>query len=1092
MFLLCALVVGSVSGWAATTYEQLTSIANIDESAQYVLGIDGTGFHYEGTSSWGKTALPSAQTPIYYTLTKASDGKSFTAKATISGTTYYLQVPTSNTFSMATSAGTNTNIIIGTTKVSGTNYAVANKSTTARHLRINGTSGLRSYDGTTGSMAFFYKVVNTADFTLTATSNNNAYGTVSTSDNVITATPATGYRVSTTTPYEVTSGSATVSQNGNEFTVTASSDCTVRINFEAIPTYAVTIVAPTGGTLTVMNGEAAVSTGDVIAVGTVLTITATPNANYNFRNWQAIDATTHTYTASNTGTYTMGENTVTFKANFDAKVYYAVTWMVNGSVNSTANYEEGDAIVFPTGLADVEGKSFVGWVDTEITGTTDEAPTYVTSATMGTSALTYYAVFADKTAGNQEIKIDELNSTAIGQTSYGNWSGKTFNSSAVYAGNSTTGTGNATGTIQIRSKENSGIVTTATGGKVSKVSVSWNITGSDKKLDVYGKNNAYSESSDLYDSSKQGTKIGSITAGTSSELIVDGDYTYLGLRSNDGALYLDYISVEWTTGTPDTYSGYCTTVVPDTRAAVNITSFTATATTLTRGGTATTTVANDQAGWTAAYTYSSDNTDVATVAADGVITAVAKGTANITATLNVDKYDTDYKAGETRSKSVAITVENPKHNVKFFNNGTEIVASAATVEEGEDIEFPTAPTAPASGFNFVGWATAAIDGTVTEAPATVTTAVMGTEDVNYYAVYGNAYGKNVSATFDASNISNLTSIGTRNWKDNETGIELYISAGQHYTSGTPKTWTVTQSSNSSDNCLTIGKAGCSIKKVEVTVSGANYVVGDYYAYENTDSETGTDLTSSVSTDELTSTLTLTDNYEMVALWSTTSNQIRATNIVVDAVVSSVGTFMTTVPTTVDVKITDAKYATFCCSTALDFSSSNVKAYTAKVNDAKVTLTEISNGIVPAYTGVILYCGTADTYAIPVTTTTSTLSNNELVGVTTRTLVAKTGGAGYNYIMQSDGNGGAVFNIATTEGAYMPAGKAYLSTDTPAPGGGDARLSVVFADEAQGISATLNNNEIMNNVVYDLQGRPIANGKLTKGLYIVNGKKTVVK
>lgn len=162
--------------WGQTTYEQLTSIANIDESAQYVLGIDGTGFHYEGTSSWGKTALPSAQTPIYYTLTKATDGNSFTAHATISGTTYYLQIPTSNTFSMATSTGTNTDIIIGTTQVSGTNYAVANKTTTARHLRINGTSGLRSYAGTTGTMAYFYKVVPPTTPTISITPSSINFG----------------------------------------------------------------------------------------------------------------------------------------------------------------------------------------------------------------------------------------------------------------------------------------------------------------------------------------------------------------------------------------------------------------------------------------------------------------------------------------------------------------------------------------------------------------------------------------------------------------------------------------------------------------------------------------------------------------------------------------------------------------------------------------------------------------------------------------------------------------------------------------------------------------------------------------------------
>ena len=145
------LLLAVVSAAWGDTYEQLTSIANIDESAQYVLGIDGSGFHYEGTSSWGKTALPTVQTPIYYTLTKATDGKSFTAQATINETTYYLQVPTSNTFSMATSTGTNTDLIIGTTQVSGTNYAVANKTTTTRHLRRNGSNGLRSGDSRVAS-----------------------------------------------------------------------------------------------------------------------------------------------------------------------------------------------------------------------------------------------------------------------------------------------------------------------------------------------------------------------------------------------------------------------------------------------------------------------------------------------------------------------------------------------------------------------------------------------------------------------------------------------------------------------------------------------------------------------------------------------------------------------------------------------------------------------------------------------------------------------------------------------------------------------------------------------------------------------------
>lgn len=67
-------------------------------------------------------------------------------------------------------------------------------------------------------------------YTITATSNNASLGTVSVSGKVITATPAAcvGYA---SPAYEVTSGTATVSQSGNTFTVTASSNCNVQINF---------------------------------------------------------------------------------------------------------------------------------------------------------------------------------------------------------------------------------------------------------------------------------------------------------------------------------------------------------------------------------------------------------------------------------------------------------------------------------------------------------------------------------------------------------------------------------------------------------------------------------------------------------------------------------------------------------------------------------------------------------------------------------------------------------------------------------------------------------------------------------------------
>lgn len=175
---------------------------------------------------------------------------------------------------------------------------------------------------------------------------------------------------------------------------------------------------------------------------------------------------------------------------------------------------------------------------------------------------------------------------------------------------------------------------------------------------------------------------------------------------------------------------------PDNRAEVNITAFTAVSTTLTKNGTTTTSVTNNQNGWTPAYTYSTSNDQVATVSNDGVITAVAKGTAQITVSLNVASDDANYKAGSTTSMSVDITVNNPIHNYTFSSNNTEV--SSGSCEEGEAITFPADPAV--DGVVFMGWATATIAGTQNDAPSMYKSATMGTTDVTYYAVFATAEG----------------------------------------------------------------------------------------------------------------------------------------------------------------------------------------------------------------------------------------------------------------------------------------------------------------------------------------------------------------
>lgn len=132
---------------------------------------------------------------------------------------------------------------------------------------------------------------------------------------------------------------------------------------------------------------------------------------------------------------------------------------------------------------------------------------------------------------------------ATGNT-YTDFSGVKLTSDAVYAGNSAYNNGN----IQLRSKNNSGIVTTTSGGKILTVKIT--VASGTNTIDVYGSNTAYTSAADLYNTSKQGTKLGSLTA--TGTISVSGDYKYVGIRSNNNALYLSSIEFTWNTSTAPT------------------------------------------------------------------------------------------------------------------------------------------------------------------------------------------------------------------------------------------------------------------------------------------------------------------------------------------------------------------------------------------------------------------------------------------------------------------------------------------------------------------------------------------------------------
>ena len=189
---------------------------------------------------------------------------------------------------------------------------------------------------------------------------------------------------------------------------------------------------------------------------------------------------------------------------------------------------------------------------------------------------------------------------------------------------------------------------------------------------------------------------------------------------------------------------------------------------------------------------------------------------------------------------------------------------------------------------------------------------------------------------------------------------------------------------------------------------------------------------------------------------------------------------------INVNITSAKYATFSDYVARNFSGTGITVYKAAADGSKVDLTEITDGIVPAYTGVVLFSDEVkNNVAIPVATSASAgdFSGNELVGINVRTVVNATESTKTNYILSNEASGVGFYKAV--DGKYLGAHKAYLSTATAT-----APSFLGFDGETTGINAVNGSEFKVNGEYFNLNGQRVA--EPTKGLYIVNGKKVVIK
>ena len=190
--------------------------------------------------------------------------------------------------------------------------------------------------------------------------------------------------------------------------------------------------------------------------------------------------------------------------------------------------------------------------------------------------------------------------------------------------------------------------------------------------------------------------------------------------------------------------------------------------------------------------------------------------------------------------------------------------------------------------------------------------------------------------------------------------------------------------------------------------------------------------------------------------------------------------------------TTAGYGTLYSPVALEQSHSGtnrIKAYTGAVADGVLKLTPVE-GTIPQNTPVIFQYLTGEEKGnvfLPVTgdVDNAAYENNGTNGYLSGQFVttAKAADASIYTLQNKSTHGIGMYKYI---GENIPGFRAYLPYTAPA---GGSALRMVFDDVTTGIEG-IEVNDGGKTAIYDLSGRRVS--RMTKGLYIVNGKKVFIK
>ena len=780
-------------------------------------------------------------------------------------------------------------------------------------------------------------------YTITAQSNNNEYGTVSLDGSVITGSPKSGYRYASPA-YTVTSGTALVAQDGNAFTVTPSSDCTVRINFEAIPTH-------------------------------------------------------------------------------------TATFSVNGST-TTGYFAEGADITFPDDPADIAGNIFVGWATETIDGTTDDEPELVTSATMSTSNVTYYAVFAAAETGDPvETKTQTLqydtwtySGTTTDKSSYRLFGNSSYIQSAAFD------LSKLSKVIVYGGTFGGGSYNSLTIGDGTNTWKSVTVTGSSQTGE-----NTYTDGTNL-----SGTKALYITA-------TAGDGSKTGLRISKVEIYTNEPSV--------TYSAYCTSIEVTT---VETPEISPASGAVASGTEVTITCSTD--GASIYYTTDGKTPTSSSTAYNPASKPTITAATTIKAIAVKDGLEDSEVASATYS--IAVPCETPTFSLDEgeYAKGTTVTISTGTA--GATIYYTTDGSTPTTSSlvyssaltinaNQTIKAIAVKDGYLNSAVASASYTIID------YATLPFIWNGGTSSSLTALTGVTANGLGS-DYAEINAPYRVKMDNANDY---------IQIKTNAQPVKVIVGVkmlGGATTSKIKVQ--------------ESADGSSFTDVEEFIISGSINSIL----NFRTSESFATTTRYIKIIKSVHGSNIG-VGPIMITDFEGLNVTLNSSGYATFASTYPLDFTDdSEFSAWqitAANSSTGEITFSQIT-GTVAANTGVFLKGTASETINIPVAAIgTTDVSTNKLVGITSATAVA---------VDTYYGLSGNVFKKVNA--GTVPAGKALLPVSEVSSGVKAFKFVFEGEDDADGIDTVNGEGFKVNGPIYNLAGQRI--NKLQKGINIVNGKKVL--